>query len=218
MRTISLTAAAVLTFSAGLFAQNQSAATQASSGTIVTVNTDAITQADLDHARSAQSATGLGTLLVDLVDERLLVQRGRNLGYAVSDQQYQVILENLKKQNNIRTDEQLLAALRRYDLTPVQLRINLERTVIASRVLQSEGLAQITDEDAQRYFNAHLDDFPLQTFDLAKPDVIERLKADTTTHNALARPYLQSLRRGATIVWAQPDLQQAYEQAVRQPQ
>jgi len=213
MCSISLASIAVLAFSCGSFAQD--AGSQASSATIATVNAEAITQADLDRVRSANADTALGSLLVDLIDERLLAQRGKTLGYEVSDQQYQAILENLKSRNKITSDEQLDAALKQSNMTSAQLRMNVQRSFIASRVLLVEALAQVTDAEVRRYFDAHLDEFPLQTFETAKSDVIERLTADRTTHNILARPYLQSLRRGAAIVWIQPDLQRTYEQAAR---
>ena len=40
-------------------------------------------------------------LILDAVDELLLVQRGRELGYAMSDEQFKSVLDNIKKQNNI---------------------------------------------------------------------------------------------------------------------
>src|SRR6266496_6328380 len=44
-------------------------------------------------------------LLVNVVDEMLIVQRGNELGYKVSDEQYKQILDNLKTQNKIENDE-----------------------------------------------------------------------------------------------------------------
>jgi hypothetical protein len=172
-------------FSVGLFAQNQNTPTQASPDAIATVNTEPVTQADLAQARKDHANATLGSLLLGLVDERLLAQRGRNLGYLLRDGEL------------------------------AQLRLNLERVVIAQRVLANEGLAQISDQDARRYYDAHLDVFPIETFETAKSDVIQRLRADKTEQNVLLRPYFQSLRRGAAIIWAQPNLQQAFEQAAR---
>ena len=40
-------------------------------------------------------------LILDAVDELLLVQRGREMGLALGDQQFNQILENIKKQNNL---------------------------------------------------------------------------------------------------------------------
>ena len=47
-------------------------------------------------------------ILVDIVDEMLLVQRGRELGQTMTDDQFKSILDNLKKDNNLTTDEQQL--------------------------------------------------------------------------------------------------------------
>src|SRR5262245_15904108 len=43
-------------------------------------------------------------LILEAVDELLLIQRGRELNYALGDAQFKDILENIKKQNNL-TDE-----------------------------------------------------------------------------------------------------------------
>ena len=43
-------------------------------------------------------------LLVSSVDEMLLVQRGKELGYKLSDEQFKRVLDNLKTQNKIETD------------------------------------------------------------------------------------------------------------------
>ena len=51
-------------------------------------------------------------LIVNAVDEMLLVQRGRELGYKMGDEQFKSILENIKKDNKIETDEQFQAALK----------------------------------------------------------------------------------------------------------
>ena len=40
-------------------------------------------------------------LILEAVDELLLIQRGRELNYSLSDAQFKEILENIKKQNNL---------------------------------------------------------------------------------------------------------------------
>lgn len=209
MRSILVMATAFLVCAVGLLAQN--------AAPIATVNGDPITQADVDRVSRGESGAPLGRVLVDVVDERLLVQRGNALGYRVSDEQYAQILENLKVQNHITSDQQLDAALTQSHLTRAELRTNLERVVIAQRVQRADGLARlsVTDEDARRYYDAHLDEFSVQTFDQVKSELIERLKADKATQDTVLKPYLRSLRSEATIVWSRPDLQSAYEQAAR---
>jgi len=101
------------------------------------------------------------TLLVGAIDEMLIVQRGKELGYKVSDEQFKQILDNLKTQNKIENDEQLVAALKQENMTMVDLRKNLERTVIAQRVQQAEvfGRVAVTDDEAHKYYDAHMAEF-----------------------------------------------------------
>jgi peptidyl-prolyl cis-trans isomerase SurA len=101
------------------------------------------------------------SLLVNVVDEMLIVQRGKELGYKVSEEQFKQILDNLKNQNKIENDEQLIAALKQEGMTMADLRKNLERTVIAQRVQQAEvfGRVAITDDEARKYYDAHLQEF-----------------------------------------------------------
>jgi parvulin-like peptidyl-prolyl isomerase len=61
-------------------------------------------------------------LLVSVVDEMLITQRGKELGYRVSEEQYKQILDNLKAQNKIENDEQLVAALKQENMTMADLR------------------------------------------------------------------------------------------------
>jgi peptidyl-prolyl cis-trans isomerase SurA len=100
-------------------------------------------------------------LLVSVVDEMLIVQRGKELGYRVSEEQFKSILDNLKTQNKIESDEQLVAALKQENMTMADLRKNLERTVIAQRVQQAEvfGRVAITDDEAHKYYDAHMAEF-----------------------------------------------------------
>jgi peptidyl-prolyl cis-trans isomerase SurA len=100
-------------------------------------------------------------LLVDVVDEFVTVQRGRELGYQLADEQFQSIVENIKKDNNFKTDDDLQAALKQERMTLADLRKRVERTMIASRVQQTEVLGGITvsEDEARRYYDAHLSEF-----------------------------------------------------------
>ena len=100
-------------------------------------------------------------LLVNTVDEMLLVQRGRELGYRMADDQFQNVLDSIKKDNKIETDEQFQAALKSENMTLADLRRNLERQMIVSRVQQNEVMSRIAvdDEEARKYYDAHLSEF-----------------------------------------------------------
>jgi len=100
-------------------------------------------------------------LLVNVIDEMLMVQRGRELGYRMGDDQFKSVLESIKKDNKIETDEQFQAALKQENMTLADLRRNLERTMIVQRVQQNEVLGKIAvaDEEARQYYDAHLSEF-----------------------------------------------------------
>lgn len=100
-------------------------------------------------------------LLVNAVDEMLLVQRGRELGYKMADDQFNSVLDSIKKDNKIESDEQFQAALKAENMTLSDLRRSLERQMIISRVQQNEVMSKIavTDEEARAYYDSHRAEF-----------------------------------------------------------
>ena len=100
-------------------------------------------------------------IMVDAIDEMVIVQRGKELGYTLSDAQFKGVVDNIRKENKIETDEQFQAALKSENMTMADLRRNLERTMIFQRVQQNEVLAKIgvTDEEARKYYESHLKEF-----------------------------------------------------------
>ena len=68
-------------------------------------------------------------LLSDAVDELLLLQRGRELGYRLSDEQFAQIVQNIRKENKLETEEQFQSALSQEGLTLDELRRNIERSM-----------------------------------------------------------------------------------------
>src|SRR5713101_935631 len=82
-------------------------------------------------------------IMVDAVDEMLIVQRGKELGYKLSDEQFKSVLDNIKKENKIDTEEQFQAALKQENMTMADLRRNLERQMIVTRVQQNEVFGKV---------------------------------------------------------------------------
>ena len=100
-------------------------------------------------------------LIVNAVEELLLVQRARDLGYSLSDEQFQDILDGIKDENNM-NDEQLVAALEADEgMTLPELRVVMERQMLVSQVQQVEilGRVSITDTEANEYYDTHLEEF-----------------------------------------------------------
>lgn len=100
-------------------------------------------------------------VIVDAVDELLIVQRGKELGFTMSTEQFNSILENIKKENKIESEEALTAALKQEGMTMADLRKQLERTSLVQRVQQQEVMSklQVTDTELKAYYDAHQDAF-----------------------------------------------------------
>lgn len=94
-------------------------------------------------------------VIVDFVDELLMVQRGRELGYSLGTEQFQSIVENIKKENKIENDEQFQAALKQEGLTMDDLRRQLERQMLVTRVQQQEvmGKISVTEEEVKQIYD-----------------------------------------------------------------
>jgi parvulin-like peptidyl-prolyl isomerase len=101
------------------------------------------------------------TLILEAVDELLLVQRGREMGLALGDQQFNQIIENIKKQNNLEDEARFQAALKQEGMTMAELRRNLERQMFVSQVQQRDVVEKIsvTEEESRAYYAAHRQEF-----------------------------------------------------------
>lgn len=147
---------------------------------LVKVNGDIITKTDLEQRQVAtlrqrdpnlqpnneaalQKALAEITpgVIVDAVDELLILQRGRELGYAMSTEQFDSIVENIKKENKLEDEAQFQAALKQEGMTMADLRRQLERTMIIQRVQQTEIMSklQVTDAELKMYYDSHRETF-----------------------------------------------------------
>ena len=100
-------------------------------------------------------------LILSAIDELLVIQRGRELGYALGDEQFSKILENIKKENKIESDEQFQAALKQEGMTLADLKKQLERQMLISRVQETEvmGKIAVTEAEARAYYGKHENQF-----------------------------------------------------------
>ena len=114
-----------------------------------------------DQQLRQQLNTVTPQLMVDAVSEMLVVQRGKELGYKLTDEQFTSILDNIRKENKLDSEEKFQAALKTEGMTTLDLRRQIERNVIASRVQQAEVFAKIgvTDDEARKYYEAHVNEF-----------------------------------------------------------
>ena len=100
-------------------------------------------------------------LVLDAVDELLLIQRGRELGLALGEEQFKSIVENIKKSNNLENEEQFQAALKQEGMTMPDLRRALERQMLASEAQRRDVVDKIsiTEAEAHTYYDAHKEEF-----------------------------------------------------------
>ncbi|HLG55707.1 MAG TPA: peptidyl-prolyl cis-trans isomerase [Vicinamibacterales bacterium] len=100
-------------------------------------------------------------LILSAVDELLLVQRGRESGYTLGDQQFNQIVDNIKKSNNLEDEARFKEALKQEGLTMEDLRRNLERQMLVSQVQRVEIMEKIniSDEEARAYYEQHRQEF-----------------------------------------------------------
>ena len=147
---------------------------------LVKVNADIITQSDLEMRQSAvirakqenpQSMSNAELtkvlaeitpqIIVDAVDELLLLQRGRELGYHLTDEKFKQTLDRIKEENKLTTEEQFQQALKAENLTLGELRTRLEKSMIIQQVQGNEVLGHISvsEAEAKAYYDAHRNEF-----------------------------------------------------------
>jgi parvulin-like peptidyl-prolyl isomerase len=100
-------------------------------------------------------------LIVDTVDELIILQRGKELGYKLDDAQYKNIVEQIRKDNKLDDDAKFKAALQSEGMTEADLRRSLEKQMIISRVQGQEVMQKvgITEEEARQYHADHQAEF-----------------------------------------------------------
>ena len=146
---------------------------------LVKVNGDIITQTELENRQITalrdrgylpNSEAELREALIEVtpevisraVSELLIVQQGRMLGYALSDEQFGELVQNIKIENNLEDDEAFEAALAEGEgMTLNDLRQMLERQMLIQQVQQIEVFRKVvlTETEAREYYNEHLDEF-----------------------------------------------------------
>jgi len=100
-------------------------------------------------------------LILEAVDELLLIQRGREFGLALGDEQFNSIVDNIRKSNNIESDEQFQMALKQEGMTMTDLRRALERQMLASEAQRRDVVDKIsvTEAEARAHYEVHKEEF-----------------------------------------------------------
>jgi len=100
-------------------------------------------------------------VILTAVDELLLIQRGRELGLALGDEQFESIVTNIRESNNLTDEAQFEAALEQEGMTVETLRSTLERGMLSTEAERMEVVDKIvvTEDEARAYYEEHSEDF-----------------------------------------------------------
>lgn len=143
---------------------------------LVKVNGDIITLTELEERQvgvirqrglQARTDAELAQVLRDVtpevisgaVDELLLIQRARELGYQFTDEQFQEILGDLMAENGFETEEEFREALAQQEgMTLEDMRRVMERQILINQVQQIEvlGAVTLTEVEAREHYEANL--------------------------------------------------------------
>ena len=146
---------------------------------LVKVNGDIITQTELEERqiglirqRGLQPRTDeeLRQALEEItpevisgaVDELLLIQRARELGYQFTDEQFEEIVGDLMAENGFETEEEFHQALAQGEgMTLDDLRRVMERQILINQVQQIEvlGSVTLTEVEAREHYEANIADY-----------------------------------------------------------
>ncbi|HKJ05706.1 MAG TPA: SurA N-terminal domain-containing protein [Geopsychrobacteraceae bacterium] len=140
------------------------------------VNDDIITTFQLEQAvASAQDKNNLGKLsgsalkqlqnqtLEKMIDEKLLLQRVRELGLTVTESELEAAINDVQMQNNL-TREQLISALNAQGMDFPTYRKNLEQELMRYRLIGREVNSQVevTSKEIREYFREHIDEYRIE--------------------------------------------------------
>lgn len=125
-------------------------------------NQRALSQLDLenDAALRAKLIEITPGLLAEVVDELIILQRGRELGYALSDEQFKQAVDRLKADNQL-DDATFQEAMKQQGMTMEVLRENFNKRYLIDGVTRNEVMSRltITEEEARQYYRANPQEF-----------------------------------------------------------
>ncbi len=145
---------------------------------LVKVNGEIVTQTDLENQQISYirqrgfqpTDSELTRILKEItpeiistvIDEVLFVHRAEELGYNLSDEQFQEILDGIREENGFESEEDLLVALEQEEGMGLSgLRRMLERQMQVNQVQQIEILqkVRVTEVEAREFYETNIEQF-----------------------------------------------------------
>jgi len=142
---------------------------------IVKVNGDVVTQSEFEARQVAAIQQARITpdqvekylrdnnahILQEAIDDLLLVQRAADLGIKLRPEYIKEVIDGIKKENNIASDEDLQAQLKREGMTLEELKRNIERNILKRQVMQREleSKVAVTEDEAKAWYQANIAEY-----------------------------------------------------------
>src|SRR5262245_51371342 len=137
---------------------------------VVKVNGDIVTLSDFTARQVAEAQAARVTpdrieqflrdnnarILQAAIDDVLITQKAADMGMRVPPAYLKDVIENIKKENNIESDEAFLLQLQREGMSLDDLKRNIERSILSRQVVQREvdGKIQVSEQDARADYEA----------------------------------------------------------------
>jgi peptidyl-prolyl cis-trans isomerase SurA len=140
---------------------------------IVRVNDQAITNSDVTRAQTQldqearqnnwtleQVKQGQATLLRDLIDQQLLISKGKQLG-TTGDTELIKRLDEIRKENHLDSLDDLQKAVEQQGISYEDFKANIRNSIITQQVVRDEvgSKIQISEVEMRAYYNDHKADF-----------------------------------------------------------
>jgi peptidyl-prolyl cis-trans isomerase SurA len=117
-------------------------------------------QAELRHGGAGDAATREKDLLRDLIDQQLLLSKGKELGITGETELIKQ-MDSIRKQNHLETMEDLEKAAQAQGVSFEDFKQTQRNSIVTQMVVRDEvgRKLQLSQADAQRYYDAHRDEF-----------------------------------------------------------
>src|SRR6266850_5097713 len=138
---------------------------------VARINSDIITRSELERGREqflnelkdrygSQATQKIADrekdILRDLIDQQLLVQKGKELGMT-GDTEVIKRLDEMRKQMNLESMEDLEKAAQQQGVSFEDYKLNMKESIITQAVIQREvgSHLQFNSEEVQKFYNEH---------------------------------------------------------------
>lgn len=137
---------------------------------VATVNGDIVTLSEFTARQVAEAQAARVTpdrieqflrennarILQAAIDDLLIVQKAEDLGFRLRPDYIDEVVQNIKKENNIESDEAFLAQLEREGMSLDDLRRSIERSILSRQVISREidAKVQVSEQDVRAAYEA----------------------------------------------------------------